>query len=56
MPEKLKRELRAKAKAKGLSRERTEAYVYGTLNKIEEGKKKHHSAEVGSFIEKREKL
>ena len=33
MPEKLKRKLKAQAKKKGLSKERTGAYVYGTLHK-----------------------
>jgi len=33
MPRKLERKLRRKAKAKGLSPERTDKYVYGTLRK-----------------------
>lgn len=37
MPEKLHRELAAEARKKGLTGDRFDAYVYGTLEKI-----KHH--------------
>lgn len=40
MPEKLKRKLKAQAKKKGFGKERTGAYVYGTLKKMEKKKKK----------------
>lgn len=33
MPKKLERQLKAKAKSKGLSKERSDAFVYGTLRK-----------------------
>ncbi len=33
MPEALERDLKAKAKKKGLSKERAAAYVYGTMRK-----------------------
>lgn len=33
MPKKLERELKAEAKKKGLSGDRADAYVYGTLRK-----------------------
>ncbi len=32
-PKKMERELKAEAKKKGLSKERTGAYVYGTMRK-----------------------
>lgn len=35
MPEKMERELKAKAKKMGLGKERTGAYVYGTMQKME---------------------
>lgn len=34
MPKKLERKLKQEAKAKGLSKKRTGAYVYGTMNKM----------------------
>jgi hypothetical protein len=34
MPKPLERKLRKQAKAKGLSKKRTGAYVYGTLQKL----------------------
>ena len=37
MPEALKRKLRAGAKKEGLTGDRADAYVYGTLNKKEKG-------------------
>jgi hypothetical protein len=40
MPEKLKKELKKKAKKLKLGKKRTGAYVYGTLRKIE-GKPKN---------------
>ena len=40
MPKKLHAELEKQAKAKGLTGERKNAYVYGTLNKVEKRKKK----------------
>ena len=33
MPEKLERKLKAEARKKGLSKERTGAFVYGTMRK-----------------------
>ena len=41
MPEKVHRELAAEARAKGLTGKRYNAYVYGTLAKIE----KRHKAQ-----------
>lgn len=35
MPKKIKRKLKKQAKKKGLGKKRTNAYVYGTLNKIQ---------------------
>lgn len=40
MPKKVERKLKAEANKKGLTGERKNAYVYGTLRKIEKGKKK----------------
>jgi len=40
MPKKLHDKLEREAKKKGLTGERKDAYIYGTLNKIEEKKKK----------------
>jgi len=37
MPEKLHRELKAKARAKGLKGKRADAYVFGTMQKVKEG-------------------
>jgi len=34
MPKKVEKKLMKEAKAKGLSKERTGAYVYGTMNKL----------------------
>lgn len=45
MPVKIERALKAEAKKKGLKGDRKNAYVYGTLSKIEKGmkaKKKRH--------------
>jgi hypothetical protein len=57
MPEELERELRARAKKKGLSKKRQDAYVYGTLRetgwKPSREKKRHHSAPMGSFYDER---
>lgn len=39
MPKKLHRKLVKQAKKKGLSNKRTNAYVYGTLNKVKKAKK-----------------
>ena len=41
MPEALERKLKAEAAAKGLSKERTGAYVYGTMQKITNWKPGH---------------
>lgn len=40
MPVKIERALKKQAKKKGLGKKRTQAYVYGTLAKIEKAKKK----------------
>ena len=40
MPKKIERKLKAQARKKGFGKERTGAYVYGTLNKIKKGGKK----------------
>lgn len=40
MPKKLHDKLEREAKKKGLTGERKDAYIYGTLDKIEEKKKK----------------
>ena len=40
MPKKLEEKLEKEAKKKGLKGKRKDAYVYGTLRKIEEWKKK----------------
>lgn len=40
MPKKLHDKLAREAKKKGLTGKRKDAYVYGTLNKIEKKKKK----------------
>jgi hypothetical protein len=39
MPKKLEKKLKQEAKKKGLGKERTGAYVYGTLAKIKKNKK-----------------
>jgi len=36
MPRKFERKLKEEAKKKGLGKERTNAYVYGTMKKIEQ--------------------
>lgn len=44
MPKEMEAKLKRKAKAKGLSEERADAYVYGTMQKVTDwkpGKKKH---------------
>ena len=50
MPEALERELRARARKKGFSGERADAYVYGTMRKTgwqpTREKKKHHITEA----------
>jgi hypothetical protein len=38
MPKELENKLKAEASKKGLTGERRDAYVYGTMNKIEKGK------------------
>lgn len=43
MPKKLERKLRRKARAKGLTRERADAFVYGTLRKTGWKPKKERS-------------
>lgn len=43
MPEKLHRELAVQARKKGLTGDRFNAYVYGTLNKVEHKKKKRRA-------------
>lgn len=40
MPKKIERKLKAQAKKKHLTGKRANAYVYGTMNKIEKRKKK----------------
>jgi hypothetical protein len=40
MPKKIEKKLMKEANQKGLSKERTGAYVYGTLKKIEKRSKK----------------
>ena len=40
MPKKLERKLRAQARSKGFGTERTNRYVYGTLNKIKSKRRK----------------
>jgi hypothetical protein len=40
MPKKVERELKQEAKKKGLTGERADAYVYGTLSKIKKHNKK----------------
>ena len=42
MPEKLHKQLEARANALGLTGERRRAYIYGTMNKVEKRKKKKH--------------
>jgi len=48
MPEKMERELKAKAKKMGLNEERAGAYVYGTMRKTgwKPSTQKHHSPPV----------
>ena len=41
MPKELERKLRAEAKKKGFSKERTNAYVYGAMRKMGWKPKKH---------------
>lgn len=41
MPKKLHRKLEREAKKKGLQGDRKNAYIYGTLNRVEELLKKH---------------
>ena len=56
MPKKLEHKLQREAKKKGLTGERADAYVYGTLRKTG-WKPKHHSAPNGEWLDKRmEKL
>jgi hypothetical protein len=45
MPEEMERNLKAKAKKMGLGKERTGAYVYGTMRKTgwKPSTQKHHS-------------
>ena len=40
MPKKIEKELKKQASKKGLTGERYDAYVWGTMRKIEKGKKK----------------
>lgn len=40
MPLELERKLRATARKRGYSKERTDAYVYGTLQKLKKPKRK----------------
>ncbi len=40
MPKKVEKELKKQASKKGLTGERYDAYVWGTMRKIEKGKKK----------------
>ena len=40
MPKKVHEKLEKEAKKKGLKGEKKDAYIYGTLNKIEKSKKK----------------
>lgn len=44
MPKKIERKLKAEAKKKGLGKDRANAYVYGTLNKIEKKAKPKKTA------------
>ena len=53
MPKKLERKLRRQARKKGLTGERADAYVYGTLRKTGWKPKKHHSAPNGSWLDER---
>jgi hypothetical protein len=50
MPEKLKRKLKATARKRGYGEERTGAYVYGTLAKIEKKKRKHNPGKCGKAL------
>ncbi len=56
MPEKMERELKAEAKSKGLSKERTGAYVYGTMRKTgwtPSTQKKHKMSAREEYIKRR---
>ncbi len=57
MPVKMERELKQEAKKKGLGKERTGAYVYGTMRKMgwEPSKKGHHSCPVNPKYENPDK-
>ena len=48
MPEKMERKLKAKAKKMGLGKERTGAYVYGTMRETgwKPSTQKHHSPPI----------
>jgi len=46
MPEALENELKRRAKSKGLGKERTGAYVYGTLDKIKKAEEGSMSSEI----------
>jgi hypothetical protein len=48
MPEKEERELKAQARKKGLTGDRFNAYVYGTLSKIEKARESKHSTKSHS--------
>jgi len=47
MPIEVERKLKATAKARGYSKRRTGAYVYGTLNKLKEGEGKSKKKKRG---------
>ena len=56
MPKKLERKLRAEAREKfPHNKERQDAYVYGTLRKTGWKPSKHHSPDVGTFMDQRAK-
>jgi len=56
MPEKLERKLKARARKKFPNNKKRQArYVYGTLRKTG-WEPSHHSAPLGSFIDKRKGL
>jgi len=55
MPEKLKRELRRKAASKGLTGDRADAYVYGTLRKTgwKPSREKRTAKDAGDALARR---
>ena len=57
MPEEMEKDLKAKAKKKGLTGEHADAYIYGNMRKTgwKPKREKHHSAPNGSFYDERAK-